>query len=93
MLSLTTSAKVKLKENLDEVRIDESTFIRIAPSQSNPQEIGFQIDQLKKGDQLIEDDMGKGLLLVGEDIASILDDMVLDYVDSPSGMGFNLSRA
>lgn len=93
MLSLTPSAKVKLKENLDEVRIDEITFIRIAPSQSNPKEVGFQIDQPKKGDQLIEDDKGEGLLLVGEDIASIIDDMVLDYVDSPSGMGFNLCRA
>ena len=93
MLSLTPSAKEKLKENLDEVRIDESTFIRIAPSESNPSEIGFQIDQPKKGDQLIEDDKGEGLLLVGEDIASILDDMVLDYVDSPDGKGFNLSRS
>ncbi|MDY7034687.1 MAG: hypothetical protein SV375_00795 [Thermodesulfobacteriota bacterium] len=92
MFSVTSSAKEQLKINLQKEKKDEGTLIRLAPSPSNPEQLGFFLDTEKKGDRIIEDNKGERLLLIGKDIAPTLTKVVLDYAITAQGMGFTLER-
>jgi Fe-S cluster assembly iron-binding protein IscA len=93
MLSVTFSAKEKLKNILQEERKDEESLISIARTSSNPQQIGFALDKEKEGDHVIEDNDGESLLLIKEDLAPILSGFVLDYRDTGQGMRFTITRS
>jgi Fe-S cluster assembly iron-binding protein IscA len=93
MLSATSSAKEKLREDLYEARQNEETLLRITPSSNAPQELGFLLDVEKEGDQVITDNDGEKLLLIGEEIAHILSGSVLDYGDTGEGLRFSITQA
>jgi Fe-S cluster assembly iron-binding protein IscA len=93
MLSVTTTAKEKLKEGLQNAREDEETFLRIAPSPSKPNMLGFILDKEKEGDLVIEDTEGEGVLLIGQDVASLLNKSELDYGDTNEGVGFIITHS
>ncbi|MFW6147234.1 MAG: hypothetical protein ACOC6B_02465 [Thermodesulfobacteriota bacterium] len=93
MLTVTFSAKDKLKEDLQTVKKDEETVLRIASSSSEPQQIGLFLDKEKEGDEVIEDNEGERLLVIDQDMAGILTGLTLDYVETGRGMNFTLTEA
>jgi Fe-S cluster assembly iron-binding protein IscA len=90
MLSVTSSAKNKLKNQLQAEKEGEESLIRIARSSNNPHEFGFFLDKEKEGDHVIKDNERKKLLLIGENTSPVLDNFILDYLDSGQGMNFTL---
>jgi Fe-S cluster assembly iron-binding protein IscA len=93
MLSVTSSAKEKLKVDLQKQEKDDETLIRIARSSSDPQQLGFFLDKEKEGDRVIEDNQGEKLLLIADDLAAILTSAVLDYGDTSEGTRFKLTHS
>jgi Fe-S cluster assembly iron-binding protein IscA len=93
MLSVTSSAKEKLKDDLHEAREDEMSLVRIAHSSQDPQKLGFTLDLEKEGDHVITDDEGEKLLLIGEDIGPTLTGLVLDYGDTEEGLRFTITQS
>lgn len=91
MLTVTLSAKDKLKEHLQTEKKDEDTLLRISSSSSDPQQLGLFLDKEKEGDQVIADNEGESLLLLDQGIADILTGLTLDYIDTGQGMNFTLT--
>ncbi|MBN1850138.1 MAG: hypothetical protein JW932_16310 [Deltaproteobacteria bacterium] len=79
MLSVTDSAKEKLREALENEKVDDGTFVQIATSFSTPGGIGFVLDKGKKRDKMIKDGDGDKFFLLGSDIHTVLTGMILDY--------------
>jgi Fe-S cluster assembly iron-binding protein IscA len=93
MLSLTSSAKEKLKNTLQEAeKKEENSLIRIERSSNDPQQLGFLLDTEKEGDQVIRDSEGEKLLLIGQDVAPMLVGLELDYGDTGQGMRFTITH-
>jgi Fe-S cluster assembly iron-binding protein IscA len=90
MLTVTSSAKDKLKDDLEKEKKDEETLLRIARSSSEQQQIGLFLDKEKEGDQVIADNQGERLLLIDQEMADILTEITLDYVDTGKGMTLTL---
>jgi Fe-S cluster assembly iron-binding protein IscA len=93
MLSVTSLAKEKMKYALQAESKDEESLIRITRSSDPPHELGFLIDTEKEGDQVIYDNEGEKLLLIGEDIGPVLVGLVLDYRDTGQGMRFTITQS
>lgn len=91
MLTVTASAKEKLKEALQQQQADPQMAIRIIASPSNPNQLQLALDNPKGEDQIVESDDGKTLLLVGPDLALALEGVVMDYQETPQGSGFTMS--
>jgi Fe-S cluster assembly iron-binding protein IscA len=90
MFSATFSAKKKLKDVLEREKDSEEKLIRIAPSLEDQQQLGFFLDTEKEGDQVILDDKGTKLILVGDNVANILNEHTLDYREMGDEMRFAL---
>ncbi len=90
MFSATFSAKKKLKDVLEREKDSEEKLIRIAPFSEDQQQLGFFLDTEKEGDQVILDDKGTKLMLVGENVADILNEHTLDYKEIGDEMKFAL---
>jgi len=93
MLTVTFSAKDKLKDDLQREKKDEETLLRIASSSSDPQQVGLFLDKEKEGDEVIADNEGGRLLLIDQGMAQVLAGLTLDYVDTGQGMNFTLTGA
>jgi Fe-S cluster assembly iron-binding protein IscA len=93
MLSVTSLAKEKMKQALQTEKEDEESLIRITRSSDPPQALGFLIDTEKEGDQVIRDNEGEKLLLIGEEIGPTLVGLVLDYRDTGQGMRFIITQS
>ena len=91
MLTLTSSAKDVLKEDLQRQRDDEETLIRIARSSSDPQQVGLFLDKEQEGDHIIADNEGEKLLLIDQGMGNILYEKTLDYNDTDQGMKLTLT--
>jgi Fe-S cluster assembly iron-binding protein IscA len=93
MLSVTSLAKEKMKHALQAEKENEESLIRIARSSEPPYALGFLIDTEKEGDQVIRDNEGEKLLLIGEEIGTTLVGLVLDYRDTGQGMRFTITQS
>lgn len=93
MISITSLAKDKMRAALQAEKKDETSLIRLARSSDDPQKLGFLFDKEKEGDQVIRDNKGEKLLLIGEDIGPTLVGLVLDYRDSGQGMRFTITQS
>lgn len=93
MLSVTSAAIEKLKNDLQAVRKDKDFLVRLGPASDDPQKLEFTLDTEKKGDLVIEDNEGEKLLLIDEDVNSILTGAVLDYADRGQGLRFTLTNS
>jgi Fe-S cluster assembly iron-binding protein IscA len=93
MLSVTSSAKRKLKGFLRNLDSRDEVLIRIAGRSSNPAGIGFTLDKEKEGDRIVLDDDGEELLLIGDDLAPFLSGMVLDYDARANSTRFTITRS
>jgi Fe-S cluster assembly iron-binding protein IscA len=91
MLSVTSSAKKKLKENLKYENTEDDTLIRITSSSIVPSRVGFILDKEKQGDKIIKDEKGEKLLLIDPEMEKVVSGMVLDYKQlGNAGMQFTI---
>lgn len=92
MLTVTTTAKEKLKETLETRTTDPEIAIRIVSSPSKPNSLELVLDKEKEGDQVVETEEGRKVLLIGPDLVSVLKEMVVDYKETPEGTAFTISK-
>lgn len=92
MLTVTATAKRKLKEVLQEQATDPEVAIRITPSPAMPNKLELVLDKEKEGDQVVESEKGVKLLFITSELAAVLNGMVIDYQVTPQGTGFTISR-
>ncbi len=92
MLTVTAKAKEKLKELLEKGATDQEAVMRIIHSPSNPKQLEFVLDKEKEGDQVVESEEGRKVLLIGPDLAPALEGMVIDYQETAEGAGFSISK-
>jgi Fe-S cluster assembly iron-binding protein IscA len=92
MLTVTATAKEKLKETLQERTTDPEEAIRLIPHPSNPNQLEFTLDREKEGDHVVESEDGRKVLLVSPDLAPALGGMVMDYQEVPEGAGYTISK-
>ncbi len=88
MLTVTTTAKEKLKKTLQNNTEDPEVAIRIISSPSSPNQLKLALDKEKDGDQVVKNEDGKKILLIGPNLVSLIDEMVLDYQETPQESGF-----
>jgi Fe-S cluster assembly iron-binding protein IscA len=50
------------------------------------------LDKEKEGDQVLEGEEGKKLLLIGLDLVPVLEEFVVDYQETAEGTGFTISK-
>jgi Fe-S cluster assembly iron-binding protein IscA len=49
------------------------------------------LDKEKRGDQVVENKTGEKVMLIGSDLASEIEGLVVDYQKTPQGAGFTIS--
>ena len=92
MLTVTASAKEKLRTKLQELKTDPEMTIRLIPSPSSPGQLEMVLDKKREGDQVVESNDGIKVLLIGADLAPALEGMVIDFRKTPRGTGFAFSK-
>ena len=92
MLTVTTTAKEKLKQALQKQTTDPEMAIRIVSSPSEPNRLELVLDKEKEGDQVVETEEGTKILLIGPDLVSALEGFVVDYQETPEGADFTISK-
>ena len=91
MLTVTSTAKEKFTEILQERETDPDVAIRVIASPSVENKFDLILDRKKEGDQVIENEEGKNILLIGAKVASALEGKTVDYNEKPQGAGFTIS--
>lgn len=91
MVTVTEPAAQKLRENLQAVATDPEVGIRLILSSTTPNRIEMVLDKDKEGDQVVESE-GAKILLLDPQIAQLLEGMVIDYEEKPQGGKFTVSK-
>lgn len=92
MLTVTATAKVKLKETLQKQTDDPDVAIRVTSLHCPPNRLELVLDKEKKGDTVVACEEGLKVLLIGSRIANGLTGIVLDYRETLYGGGFILAK-
>ena len=93
MVTVTPTAKEKLKAKLQELKTDTEMTIRLIPSPSNPGQLEMVLDKEREGDQVVESDDGTKVLIIGADLVPTLEEMVIDFRETRQGAGFAISKS
>ncbi|MFQ5849366.1 MAG: hypothetical protein ACE5JU_02110 [Candidatus Binatia bacterium] len=93
MLTVTATAKKKLEEALQGKPGESQVTFRLVVSSSRPTRIAITLDKEKEGDQVVRNEEGVKLLLIGPDVVSELEGLVFDYKPGPRGAAFTLSKS
>jgi Fe-S cluster assembly iron-binding protein IscA len=91
MVTVTARAAEKLRGDLQAVTTDPEAAVRLIPSPSVPNQIKMILDKEKEGDQVVESE-GVKILLLDSEIGEVLEGMVIDYEETPQGTRFTISR-
>ena len=91
MLTVTEQAAEKLKNAIEAETTDTEVCIRIVPSPSMPNELQMVLDKENDGDHVVENE-GVKVLLLSPDLAMALEQMVIDWKETPQGGGFTISE-
>jgi uncharacterized repeat protein (TIGR02543 family) len=89
-LTITTMARMKLKEALLSKTKDPNKSFRITMASDKPGQLKMILDNEKVGDQVITSD-GTKILFISQDVIPHLEGMIIDYQVTPEGSGFNIS--
>lgn len=91
MLTVTGIAKRELKKIVEQRKLDAGRCLRLAipPAWSGPGDFGIVIDD-EKSDDLTVTLRGVKILLLSQELAPQMSTSVLDYKETPQGMGFTL---
>jgi Fe-S cluster assembly iron-binding protein IscA len=92
MLTVTAQAAEKIRGDLQAAATDPEVGVRLIPSPSIPNRIEMVLDKEKEGDQAVESE-GVKILLLDPEIAQALEGMVVDYEETPQGGRFTISKA
>ena len=92
MFNVTDTAKEKLRQTLESEASEADMAVRLLPSKSESGKFGIALDKEKDGDQVIEDQNGKKILLVETELASSLEDVTFDYMTAPEKEGFIMRK-
>jgi Fe-S cluster assembly iron-binding protein IscA len=92
ILTVTTTAKEKFKEALQSRSANPEIAVKIISSPSKPNRLELVFDKEKEGDQAIETEEGRKVLLIGADLIPTLEEMVVDYKETSEGTGFTISK-
>jgi Fe-S cluster assembly iron-binding protein IscA len=82
MMIVTDEAKHELRETLLTNTDDPEICLRLA--MKSPSEFGLALDREVEGDQVIEHE-GSKVLLIGREVAVFADSLTLDVKDTPEG--------
>lgn len=93
MLTVTEAAKEKLKEAIQREGADPKTAVRVTSSPSMPDQLKLVLDKEKKEDHVVKNEEGAKILLVAQDLAPMLKDMVLDYKKTPREESFTIYKS
>jgi Fe-S cluster assembly iron-binding protein IscA len=91
MVTVTASAAEKIRVDLQAAATEPDVAIRLIPSPTVPNQIQMVLDKEKEGDQVVESE-GVKILLLDSEIAPALEGMVIDYEESSQGAKFTLSK-
>ena len=91
MLTVTAQAAKKLKEAIQTQTTDPEVAIRLIPSASRPNHLDMALDKEKEGDQVVESE-GVKVLIVSAELTEVLDGMVIDCEETPEGSYFSISK-
>lgn len=89
MLTVTESAKQLLKETLTAHSDDPEVGLRL--SVKSPGEFGLVLDREAEGDQVVDHENTK-VLLVASELASMVEGVTLDVQDTPEGPKLGISK-
>ena len=92
MLTVTTTAKDKLKETLRKQTTDPEVAIRVTSLYATPSRLELVLDKEKKGDHVVASTEGFKVLLICAKLAQGLSDIVLDYKETFYGADFIISK-
>lgn len=92
MILVTSKAKEKLKEALQEQKANPEEAFRINPFLSMSNSFWLTLDNEKVGDQVIKSEEGVKMLLIRSDLILGLGEVVLDYQETPQVSGFTMSK-
>ncbi len=90
-LTITALAMLKLREALQSKTLDPDMGFRIIPSPSKPSQLKMILDKMKEGDKMVESE-GVKILFISPELIPMLEEMVIDYQETPQGGGFTISR-
>jgi len=88
MITVTVSAKKELKKMLQANTNDPEVSLRLIAKPGG--QLSFALGKEAEGDQVVEHS-GIKVLLIGLELAPILDGMTLDVKDTPEGQKFSIS--
>jgi len=88
MITVTDKARETLKELLLSNGDDPEISLRLVAKP--PGQFGLALDREAEGDQVVEQE-GTKVLLIGHELAPILDGMTFDVKDTPDGRKFFIS--
>ena len=91
VLTVTALAVEKLKEAIRTQTTDPEIGIRLMPSPSKPDQFEMTLDKEKEGDQVVESE-GLKILLLRSELAPALEGMVIDCLETPQGVRFTRSK-
>lgn len=92
MLTVTNTAKEKLKGALQTQTTNPEIAMRIISSPLKPNWLESVCDREKEGDQVVRTEEGRKVLLIGADLGPALEEVVIDYKETPEGTGFTVSK-
>jgi len=92
MLTVTTKANKRLCGILQKETTNQEMTIRIKQCPSIPNTVGIVLDKEREGDRVVKTEGGIKVLVIQSDLAPDLEDMVLDFQETPQGSGFTLSK-
>lgn len=92
MLEVTTKAKEKLKEILQQETRDPEIAIRVTPGSSMSKQLDLVLSKEKKGDQVVLSPAGIKILLIRYDLAQCFEGVVLDYKETFQGGDFIINK-
>lgn len=92
MLTVTKRARARLAQALRQQTEDPDKAIRLilAPSLFAP--IAFILDEQEEGDQVVKDEEGENVLLLGPSVGAALEGSVIDYCETDIGCAFTLCK-
>ena len=91
MLTVTAQAKQELKNIVEQRNLGAGRCLRLAipPAWTGPGDFGIVIDD-EKSDDLTVTLRGTKILLLSQQLVPQMSTSVLDYKETPQGMGFTL---
>ncbi len=90
-LTVTEPAAEKMKEAIRAKTTDPEAGFRFVSSPSRPNHLKMVLDKAKEGDQVVENE-GVKILLLSPEVVPMLEGMVIDYQETPQGGGFIVSK-